>query len=117
MGKYVSEKFKELNRTDYKSRNPGHKDILELIVAELRNENRWQKAVQHLREKGTLEDSPRDIGGLMKEVQTDIEAECEELIKKRLYDWAKKDILRGACKGIPEWYKSQLMEKQFDGNS
>ena len=35
----------------------------------LRTEARWRKAVQHLREEGRLERSPKDIGALLVELQ------------------------------------------------
>ena len=67
-GKYVSEKFKEVHAKEWKNQNPAGGDILDLLTARYRSEARWQKAVQHLTERGELEGSPRDIGKLFKEV-------------------------------------------------
>jgi hypothetical protein len=71
--------------------------------------------VQHLREKGELENSPRDIGKLMKEIHIDVETEEESEIKKFLYNYFIKDIKRVASNGLPEWWKDQLLKKQCEG--
>ena len=42
-------------------RNPNRGDMIALLIQELTTPARWQKAVQHLREDGKLEGSPRDI--------------------------------------------------------
>jgi len=115
MGKYVSEAFKEKHEKEWKTKNPGGKDIKDQLIQELRCEGRWAKAVQHLKEEGKLTNSPKDIGMLIKEVQADIESEEKEMIKDRLYKWAIKDVLRGASGGVAQWYKDKLAEKQFGG--
>lgn len=114
LGKHVSEEFKEVHQGEWARKNPTNHDILALTAGDFKTEARWNKAVQHLAEKGLLTNTPKDIGNLMKEVQQDIEAECEAEIKARLYKWALPHILRGVIKGIPDWYKSQLVAKQFE---
>ena len=91
MGKYVSENFKEIHTKDWKGRNPTNKNVIDIISVGLATEARWEKAVQHIKERGELEDSPKDIGNILKEVNLDIRAECEEEIKEMLYKWAIKD--------------------------
>lgn len=113
MAKYVSEAFKELHRKDWTIRNPGGKDIKGTLVDSLRTEARWHKVIQHLRDAGQLTDSPKDIGPLMKELNLDIKAECEEYIKDELFKWAWKDVIRGVSKGFPQFYKDELAKKQF----
>lgn len=113
MGKHVSEAFKEKHGSQWKKKNPGGKDVMAVLASMYRTEARWEKAVQHLRENGTLTDSPKDIGPLMKEVQTDMLAECEEEIKEQLFKWAKGDISRASSRGLAEWYKQRLLERQF----
>ena len=76
-----------------------------------KTEARWEKALIHLKEKGELENSVRDIGKLIKEVQKDIKEEESEYIKNHLYKIFIKDILQTAIRGLPEWYKNQLLEK------
>lgn len=109
MGKYVREDFKEKHAKDWKK---GHtsKGKLELFISQFQAEARWQKAIQHLEEKGELENSPRDIGKLMKEVQEDLEEEEKENIKDGLYKIFRGDILRTSTRGLPEWYKKKLLE-------
>ena len=114
MGKWVSEAFKEKHSTEWKKANPGQNDLISNIVAIYRHENRWEKAVQHLKEAGKLERDPRDIGALMKEVNKDVLAECADEIKEKLWKYAWPKIARGIVRGVPEWYKNKLAEHQFN---
>lgn len=117
MGKYVSEAFKEAHKVAWKVSNPQKGDVLQSIIEAYRTEARWQKAVGHLRDAGTLENSPRDIAALLKETQADILKECTEEIKRALFDWAKPQILRGVTAGLPDWYKNRLLESAFPEGS
>ena len=114
MGKYVSEAFKEVHSKEWRVSNPSKSDVVQSITDGLRTPARWAKAVQHLREAGQITDSPADIGPILKEIHRDIEEECAEMIRDTLYKWAKSKILRGAAAGAPEWYKEQLLKRQFD---
>jgi len=114
MGKYVSEAFKEKHKKESNKSNPGDKNILQLIGEEYRHEGRWWKAIQHIKERGELTNSPKDIGGLIKEVQNDLAEECAVEIKNKLYNWGFDRIRRIAVSGLPEWYKQLLMERQFE---
>jgi len=114
LGKFVSESFKEVHAAEWKASNPTRTDIVERLIDTLRTPARWNKAVQHLRERGQIEDSPRDIGLLIKEAQTDIEKECMELIAEKLAEWALPQIRRGVVRGLPERYKEQLVGRQFE---
>jgi hypothetical protein len=113
MGKYVSEKFKEVQKSDWKKSNPGQGDIIMELIEQYRSEARWNKAVQHLKEDGECESDPRDIGKLVRLVCKDVHEECQEEIKEKLFKWAWKKINNGLTKGMPEWYKQQLLEQQF----
>jgi hypothetical protein len=114
MGKYVSEAFKEVHKSEWKEANPGQKDIIQKLISMFKTPARWNKAIQHLKERDMLEDSPKDIGKLIQEIQFDIQKECKEDIIEMLYKWAIGDIMRGCTGGFPEFYKNQLMEKQFE---
>lgn len=114
MAKFVSESFKEVHKSDWKISNPGNADILQIITTKYTSQARWNKSIQHLKERGELDNSPKDIGNLIKEVQNDIKSECKEDIKEELWSWAKDKILRGAVRGLPEWYKEELVKSQFD---
>lgn len=114
MGKYVSEEFKEIHRKDWKERNPCGLDIKEAISESLRTPARWNKAIQHLTERGELQNAPQDIGALLKEVNLDVLAECGEEIRQQLFKWAWPDISRQIIRGLPQWYKDRLAEKQFE---
>lgn len=114
MGKHVSEAFKETHRVDWKERNPGGRDILSLLGQKYRSEARWRKAIQHLRERGQLQQAPQDIGPLMREIQTDVYDECAAEIKDALFKWAWKSMTRVLTAGFPEWYKNELLQAQFE---
>jgi hypothetical protein len=114
LGKFVSEAFKEVHAREWKAANPTQNDIVQQLVESLKTPARWNKAIQHLREAGQLEDSPRDIGLLIKEIPADIEKEETDYIKQKLFDWAWPHIRRGVVGGMPEWYKEQLLKKQFE---
>jgi hypothetical protein len=113
MGKFVREDFKETQNKDWKAANPTISDIVERIIATIKTEKRWEKAVFHLRDRGMLTQSPRDIGPLMKEVQQDLSAEEMDFIKTKLAEWATPRILRASTSGLPEWYKEKLLKDTF----
>jgi len=113
MGKFVSEKFKEVHAGEWRAANPSKGDILDNFIAQYKTPARWQKAVQHLQERGELQNAPQDIGKLIKEAQADLIAECKDEIAAKLFEWAISKIQRGIVGGLAEWYKESLMEQQF----
>lgn len=113
MGKFVSERFKEIHAAEWKGANPNPGDILERLAVMYKSQARWAKAVQHLRESDMLEGSPKDIGLLFREVPKDILKECEAEIKDILFLWAWPRIQRATTAGMAEWYKELLLERQF----
>lgn len=106
--KLVAERFKERMKT--KPRNPksGLGEIVEKLVACLRTEARWLKAVQHLRESEKLNNTRADIGPLCKEIINDLDAEEREWIKEKLFEHFIKDISRGVLSGFADWYQEFL---------
>ncbi len=113
-GKFVSEKFKEVHGGEWRKNNPTGKDIVNNLILQYRTPARWMKAIQHLRDAGILEQSPRDIGNLIREIQEDTKKECEEEIKDKLFNYFWKNISRGITKGVPEWYKEELLKLSFE---
>ena len=113
MAKYVSEAFKEVHKKLWKADNPTKKDIIERLVETYATEARWQKAVIHLRERGAIEGSPRDIGALLREVPEDVLKECEQDIRDKLFAYAWPHIRRGITTGLPQWYKDTLAQQAF----
>lgn len=112
-GKFVSEKFKEIHRKNWGKENTG-KGKYELFKDSFRTEARWKKAVQHLRDSGNLENSPRDIGNLIKEVHNDIVDEEKENIISFLFKEFGQKIVRKSTAGLPEWYKEKLIKDGFE---
>ena len=113
MGKYVNESFKEVHRQEWKKDNPTTGDIMLKLVEEYRTPARWNKAIQHLKENGTLLNDPKDIGPLMKEVSQDVLKECRDEIKDKLFEYAWRHLSRNLTRGFPEFYKEHLLKQQF----
>lgn len=113
MGKWVSEAFKEVHGKEWGAANPGKSDFLTTLVSALKTDARWEKGIQHLRESGKLEDSPRDIGILLKEIQEDVKREMGDAIKEKLFAYYWPQIARGTIAGFPEYYKERLAKSQF----
>ena len=67
-----------------------------------------------MKEAGKLENSPKDIGILLKEIQTDIRAEELDFIQGKLLEYALPRILRASTGGFPEYYKKLLLESAFE---
>jgi hypothetical protein len=111
-GKYVSEKFKEVHQKNWKGENTS-RGKWDIYKTSFRADARWEKAVQHLHDAGQLEDAPRDIGALIKEVHRDIDEECKEEIKDFLWREFGKEVLRTSTAGIAEWYKERLLRESI----
>ena len=111
-GKFVSEKYKEIKRVPQQ----GKDSSIELFLDGFRIEQRWEKAVQHLKDNGVLEDSPRDIGLLIKEIQRDVTEEGEDYAKEWLWKHFQGSITRRAISGFPEWYKELLLQNVLGDN-
>lgn len=112
IAKFVSAAFKEKHVTEWKNSNPTAQDVVLQLIAELKTDARWNKAIQHLRDDGKLVDGPQDIGPLIKELATDIGSEESEYVKERLFKHFWPQILRGVNNGFPEYYKAHLASKQ-----
>jgi hypothetical protein len=106
MAKVVSPEFKEQHKSnkDFKK----GVDYATALAGDYRTEARWRKAVSHLRDEGTLESSPRDIGPLLAELQRDFEQECADNVGRQFWAHYRKTILKGIGRGFPEWYKAEL---------
>lgn len=114
MGKLVSEAFKEVHKGAWRESNPTKSDIIQSLIVSYRTPARWNKAIQHLKESGKLDESPKDIGSLIKEVQNDVKTECKEEIMDALFSYAWPQIQRGIVTGLPDWYKEELAKSQFN---
>lgn len=106
--KYVREGFKERHSTEWKIKKP--KDSINFYIQSFKSDARWQKAFQYLRDQDKLENQPKDIATLIKRVNQDIAEEETENIKNDLFKIAFPEIMRIATNGLPEWYKTKLLE-------
>lgn len=111
IAKMVRADFAEANQKAWGEANPTRADVVEGLIARYRVEPRWRKAVQHLRDAGRIDGSPKDIGPLIKEVQADIEKEERDAIADALLKRFLPDIVRGASGGVAEWYKQELAKE------
>ena len=109
VGKLVSDDFKEVHQKEWKQSNPTQKDVISMLIEEHCTEARWNKAIIHLKEKDLLSNTPKDIGILVKEIQRDIQEECEVDIKEKLWNWASGHVLRGSINGFPQFYKENVL--------
>lgn len=116
MAKFVSEAFKEVHNSTWKNDNPTTGDILELLGNQYQTAARWNKSVVHAREEGLLDESPKDIGLLIKKIQADVKEECEEEIKEKLFQYAWKHLARKVTAGFPEYWKDLLLRSAFETN-
>ncbi len=112
MGKYVSEVFKEKHIKEWKK--GATKDVVQNLILELKSEARWKKSVQHLKEAGQLDGSPKDIGPLIKAVSVDVREEEKQHIMDELFNHFWPQIRRAITGGLPEWYKEELAKKAFE---
>ena len=106
--KYVRPAFKERHNKEWK-KNTG-KSKLEAYMESFASEPRWTKAVQRMRDEGTLQGEPRDIGALVKLVQADVMDEEAANTKEELYKLFIDDIARLSVRGLAEWYKKRLAQ-------
>ncbi len=107
-GKFVSERFKEKHGATYKNKF-SNKSKWNIFKELYRTEARWAKSVQHLREEGRLVNSPVDIESIITSVKEDITEECKEEICRFLWRTFGNELLRTSTKGLPEWYKKQML--------
>lgn len=108
MCKLVNDDFKEVHSQEWRKNNPTKTDIIDSLILEYKVSARFQKAYQHLNEKGLITDELKDIGALMKETELDILKEEEQNIKDKLFKHFWPHIKRGVVSGIPNWYKEKL---------
>lgn len=114
IGKYVSESFKEVHR-DRWGTEENKKGRLDIFYDSFKTEARWRKAVEHLRDRNELENDPKDIGKLFKEIAEDIENEEKENIKEFLWNEFSRELKKRATMGMSQWYKDYLMNNSFEG--
>jgi len=106
--KWVREDFKELNHKEWKKE--GKQDIMLKLMDKYATKPRWEKAVQHLKDGGKIENELKDLALIIPEVIRDTLEEEEESIKNMLWEEYKKDFSRRLTSGLPEWYKRKLVE-------
>lgn len=108
MGKFVSEEFKEVHRRTWGEANPNQQQVIDRIVDTISGPARWRKAIMAMKEAGVYTGTVKDIGGLVKWVQEDLEKECKPVAEKMLMEHFWSQIRRMSGRGVPEFYKSEL---------
>ena len=107
--KHVREEFKERNKAGWKISHK--KGFIEDLIEQLSTEARWNKSIQHLRDEGKLENSPKDLAILLPEIIKDLEQEEGERLKEEVWKFFRKEIRRGVIKGFPQYYKDMLLKE------
>lgn len=115
MAKFVSEAFKEVHAQVWGEPKPSKGSIVDRVIKMYRSESRWNKAAQHLEERGELMHAPQDIGNLIREVISDTFDEDGDVIAQLIFSDFENDIKRGITKGLPEWWKAELAKRAFEG--
>lgn len=113
IGKFVSEAFKEVHKGP-KLTQTNKDSIIDTISSMYHTKARWNKAIQHLNERGELTTSLKDIPLLLKEISLDTKNESEEEIKELLFKWAWGKVSRKIIEGFPEYYKEYLIKQTFE---
>jgi hypothetical protein len=106
--KYVRTSFREIAGGEWRKSNPTSTDIVSQLAEEVCPDARMEKVVQHLNEQGLLDNSPRDINLLMKELAEDIRVEASEYIAERLLSHYLPHIVRRATRPFPQWYRQRI---------
>lgn len=107
--KHVAPRFQEI-ASSRPARAP-KESIVEQLGRKYCSEARWEKAIAHLRDSGTLTESVSDIGPLIKEIQRDVLEECGADIREELFNHYAKDLRNAWISGFPEWYKRRAFER------
>lgn len=102
--KIVNDAFKEKNKEE----NPTAKENLEKLKKSYRTKARYDKAIQHLNEKGILVGRIEDLKHLIPEIKRDLIEEEKDFIKEALWQLYSQEIIGYAVKGMPEHYKEHL---------
>lgn len=107
--KFVTEEFKEKHskNTDFKSGKSNTQEFFE----QYNTTARFEKMVQKLKESGSYQGEPKEIGALMKMLNQDLEEECKEEVKDALWVMFRKEFIGAASKGFAEWYKRKLLDQ------
>jgi hypothetical protein len=108
--KWVRPNFKERNAAEWKGNSSVNRT--DAFIASFQSEARWRKAVEHLRDQGELLCEPKDIGALIKAIETDVIEEESANIGRFFCKLYLPEILRTARRGFPEWYKQWLRERE-----
>lgn len=114
MAKYVHPAFRETKVGEEYTKSV---DFLQGMIDTYRSEARWDKAIQRLKEQGKLTDEPKDIGPLIGAITKDIEEECGDDIKRRMWKRYWPHVARGCTGGFAEYYKRKLMKGAFEQDS
>ena len=116
VAKVVSAAFREVHRKHWGRTNvPKGGGVIDGIADAYGTEARWLKAIQAKAEDGSLENSPRDIGDLIKRIHADVLEEEGEALRELLWKYHVKAIRSALIRGFPQWYKDRLAREAFDG--
>lgn len=108
--KYVSDDFKEIQRTKKKLPNDKFSELANIFATEARK----YKVVQKLKESGEYTGTMKDMGKIVPILIEDVEEECMDLLKNMVYAAVRKSVGRGLTDGLSSWYQEKLMNKEFE---
>jgi hypothetical protein len=109
-GKYVRKSFQEENTTNWRN----SKDVISQIGLRFRTDARFEKAVIHARDEGTLQNNMKDMVPLLQQLDKDIDEEIKPLVLEMLWNRWERDIRQVIKSGLAEFYKTRLLNRQFE---
>lgn len=108
-GKYVSDGFKEMEKTKKSIRENTFEDLAPIFAPEARK----HKMVMRLKEEGKWTGTMRDMALLVPQLIQDVEEECLAELKDMVYKSVRKKVRQGLQSGLAEWYKEKLGSGEF----
>jgi len=111
-GKFVCPAFREKNDRNWarKKESKGVDGLCKMYLTE----QRFLKAVQHLKEEGKLEFQKKDLKYLIPEFYNDLISEEKENITKKIMDEVFEELKRRATNFVVHQYIDYLAKRQFE---
>ena len=103
-GKLVSDRFKEFKKV---RRIRKCDDPAVSVMNAVACEARFNKVVQHMKEKGLWKGDYSDIGWLCKELVIDVFEECEDQMKDIIWKHYERKIRKMLPGKLVPWYKKE----------
>ena len=109
-GKIVNESFKERNKAEWKL----NKSVIDNVCEQFLTVPRFNKAIQHVKEEGSLEGEKRDLKYLIPEFYNDLMKEEYEDIRRIVMTAFLNKLRKKADQYVVQSYINHLTEQAFE---